>query len=133
MLSERKQILDLLAEGKISSDEAQQLLDRIEAGNASAVPTGAGNGSGALPKFMCVRVETHQGDVVNVRVPLALVKSGIKLSAMMPKNAADAMSKNGIDLSQLGALSGDQLIEALRAMEVDVTSHEGDCVKVTCE
>jgi hypothetical protein len=133
MSTERKQVLDLLAEGKITSEEAMRLLDRIgESGQtgANAAPESSASG---LPKFMCVRVDTHEGDEVNVRIPLALLRTGIKLSAMMPKNAAEAMAKNGVDLSQLSALSGDELLNALRAMQVDVASHEGDLVKVYCE
>jgi hypothetical protein len=68
-----------------------------------------------------------------VRLPLALLRSGIKLTAMMPKNAAEAISKNGVDFSQLNALSGDDLLEALRAMQIDVQSNEGDVVKIYCE
>jgi hypothetical protein len=132
-MSERKQVLDLLAEGKINSEEALRLLDRIRDGAEQEPRVPDKPIAPGLPKFMCVRVDTHEGDAVNVRLPLALVRSGIKLSAMIPKNAAEAMSKNGVDFSQLSALSGDDLLEALRAMQIDVQSHEGDLVKVYCE
>ncbi len=145
MSNERKQVLDLLAEGKISSEDAERLLDRLagsastgdagasSAGSSTAAPSGSGQPPTAAPKFMCVHVDSHEGDQVNVRLPLALVRSGIKLSAFLPREAAETMSKNGVDFSQLSGLSGDDLIEALRHMQVDVVSHEGDQVKVYCE
>jgi hypothetical protein len=52
---------------------------------------------------------------------------------MMPRKVSDAMAKKGLDLSQLSSLSGDELIEALRTMVVNVASHDGDQVKIYCE
>jgi hypothetical protein len=82
---------------------------------------------------MCVHVDSADGDKVDVRVPIGLIRTGIKLSAMMPRKVSDAMAKKGLDLSQLSSLSGDELIEALRTMVVNVASHDGDQVKIYCE
>jgi hypothetical protein len=143
MTNERRQVLELLSQGKVSAEEAEQLLERVEASGGSRTSGGAAagaaigspatSGSPGTPKFMCVHVDTHEGDEVKVRLPLALVKSGIKLSAMLPKEAAEAMSKNGVDFSQLSTLGGADLVDALRDMQIDVSSHEGDQVKIYCE
>lgn len=129
MTTERRQVLDMLAQGKISAEEADRLLDKLGAAKPAEGPAAGG----AAPKFLRVTVDSHDGDKVNVRVPLALVRTGIKLSAMMPKEAGEKLQASGVDLSHLSGLKGDELVEALRELQVDVDSKEGDRVKVFCE
>ena len=69
----------------------------------------------------------------NIRVPLALVRTGIKLSTMMPNQANEALSDQGIDLSKLSELEGEELIQAIKELTVDVNSGDGDTVRVFCE
>jgi hypothetical protein len=133
MSNERKQVLELLSTGKISPGEAEQLLDKLGAQADSSVPAGTPRNGAKMPQCMCVDIMTHQGDAVNVRLPFSLLRNGIKLSALMPKEASEAMSRNGVDLSQLTGLSGEALVDALRDMHVDICSHEGDVVKVYCQ
>jgi hypothetical protein len=134
MSIERKQVLEMLAQGKISPEEADQLLEKLAAPKApaAAIPVAVAGPAG-LPKFLRVVVDSSDGDKVNIRVPLALVRTGIKLSAMMPKEAGDKLAEKGIDLGQLGGLKGDELIEALRELTVDVNSGDGDKVRIFCE
>ena len=118
MSQERMQVLEMLAQGKITVDEAERLLERLEPAGAGArsadadAPTEAGEpgpgGSVApqprpagLPKYLRVVVDSADGDKVNVRVPMALVRTGIKLSTLMPRHASEELSERGIDLSQL--------------------------------
>jgi len=134
MSNERKQVLQLLADGKISADEADRLLEKltsVRAGEPAAVARSVG--TGATPKFMLIHVDCKEGEKVDVRLPIGLLRSGIKLQAMMPKEAAQAMSDNGIDFSQLSGLAGDDLISALHAMTIDVRSAEGDKIQICCE
>jgi hypothetical protein len=134
MPHERKQVLDLLAQGKITPEEAERLLDKLEAApTAEKSARSEATPSSNKPKFICIHVDGNKGDKVDLRFPLALVRTGIKLSALVPKEAADAMAKNGVDLSQLSKLSEDELTDALRTMAVDVASHKGDQVKIYCE
>ena len=65
------------------------------------------------PKFLRVQVNSHDGDVVNIRVPMALVRTGVKLTTMLPNDAKEKMEEHGVDLSNLNGLQGDELIEAL--------------------
>jgi hypothetical protein len=129
MSTERRQILDMLAQGKITPEDAERLLEKL----AAPKPAESQPASGAAPKYLRVTVDSSDGDKVNVRVPLALVRTGIKLSAMMPKGAGEKLQESGIDLSHLSSLKGDALVEALRELTVDVNSSDGDKVKVFCE
>jgi len=134
MPHERKQVLELLAQEKITPEEAGRLLDKLEAAPTSEKSTQPDATTPAdRPKFICIHVDGTKGDKVDLRFPIALVRTGIKLSALVPKEAADAMAKNGVDLSQLSKLSEDDLTDALRTMAVNVASHKGDQVKIYCE
>jgi len=138
MSTERKQVLEMLAEGKISAADADRLLDKVassgrqaegDAGNAA----GDAKGSKPTPKFLHVEVDANDGDRVNIRVPMFLVRTGIKLSTMLPSKVSRKLTENGIDLSQLSGLDGDELVQALRELTVDVHSNDGDKVRVFCE
>jgi len=72
-------------------------------------------------------------DQVNIRVPIQLIRTGIKLTTLMPSNASEHLSEHGIDLSQFNSLDGEELIEALRDLHVEVESGDGETVRVFCE
>lgn len=138
MSEERNRVLDLLAAGKISSEEAARLLDALEprktqtdAGvSASAV-------SQALPKFIYVKVNTKEkGDNVNIKIPIALIRAGIKLTSLIPSSASDqinrAMADHGIslDLSNLKPEDLNELVDSLRETEINVDAANGDTVRI---
>ena len=132
----QKKILEMLAEDKITVEEATALLDKLNRPDQAA-DEAEENEEGSVqrkkPKYLRVLVDSANGDKVNVRVPLSLIKTGIKLSALVPGNAAEHMSSHGFDLSRLSELDGDELIEALNDMQVDVESADGDNVRVFTE
>ena len=72
-------------------------------------------------------------DKVNIRVPIGLIRTGIKLSTLIPLQASEHLTEHGIDLSQFSNLDGDELMEALRDLKVDVDSEDGDVVRIFCE
>lgn len=132
----QKKILEMLSEGKISVEEATALLSKLDTGEDPA-EEGADAEDAPVkkktPRYLRVVVDSAEGDKVNVRVPLSLIKTGIKLSALVPGNAAEEISNHGFDLSQLSKLDGDELIEALNELQVDVDSADGDTVHVFTE
>jgi hypothetical protein len=135
MKEERKQILDMLAQGKITADDAERLLDRLasgDAGDTSTTTSAAGDRPTKL-KYLRVYVDSTDGDKVNVRVPLALIRTGIKLAAVLPDEVNEKLGEKGVDLSKLSELDTDELYESLREMQVDVDSGDGDSVRVFCE
>jgi hypothetical protein len=148
MNEDRSRILNLLAQGKITAEEAEQLLDALQSRAEPTSPTGTGGPAikgdpsaliAALPKFLYVKVKSVKGDNVDVKVPLSLVRSGLKLTSLIPPQAMeqinDQMSEHGmsIDFNNLKPEDIDELIEALREMEVNVNSADGDNVRVYCE
>jgi len=141
MSSHQRKILDMLSSGQITAEEAERLLDAVERPAAPGEPAAR-----SAPKYLCVMVDAPEGSAansanpitVNVRVPLQLLRAGVKLaSLLLPEALAIAnrsLGEKGIklDLSQLNAGNVDELIEALREMTVDVDA-EGARVKVFCE
>jgi hypothetical protein len=143
MNEDRNRILNMLAEGKISAEEAERLLDALDArgrvGDASAEPAIKGDPGpliAALPKYLYVKVNSADGDNVDVKVPVALVRSGLKLTSLIPPDAMDeinsSMSEHGmsIDFSNLKPEDIDELVESLREMEITVDAKNGDKVRV---
>ena len=137
MNEDRRRVLDMLAEGKISVDEAERLLSQIDR-PAPARPTDDWSGSPAeAPKYLRVVVEPEGGAEengfhhrVNIRVPLAILRAGMRLAALIPDAATaginQALRKKGIDLDvgKLKAEDLEELLDALRDIEVDV--HTGE-------
>lgn len=136
MAESRKRILEMLANGKISVEEATALLERVgESGDHTGDETDDAGSDGKTSKvrYLRVTVDSDDGDKVNVRVPLSLVKTGIKLGALMPSKASEAVLEHGFDLSALASLDHEELVQALAELEVDVEGKNGEKVRVFCE
>ena len=133
MTEERKKILEMLSEGKITAEDAERLLDRIEAGPSSDSRPGRKPGDPRKIKWLLVHVDGNDGDKVNVRVPINLIRTGIKLGAILPSGASERIQASGIDLNDLAKLADEELVEALADLQVNVNSEDGDVVRVYCE
>lgn len=137
MAESRKRILEMLANGKITVDEATALLERVgDTAEDERVEERGGERSSDRParvRYLRVTVDSPNGEKVNVRVPLSLVKTGIKLGALLPKEASEAVSHHGVDLSALAQLDTDELINALAELQVDVKGSDGEQIRVFCE
>lgn len=143
MKRDRSRILKMLAKGKISVDEAERLLDAVGASAGEYQPAEPaaveGDKGTPRPKFLRVLVEEKDGDRVNVRVPLNLIRAGVKLRSLIPDSAAEkvnvALQRKGIrmDLGGLKSDAVDELIAQLGELTVDVEDSDGDKVRVFCE
>jgi len=139
MTDNQRRILEMLAEKKISIDEAERLLTVI--GQPDGGETGASDTiqvSKSLPKYLRVVVtpgldqDTQaKAEHINIRVPLALIRAGMKFTAFIPQDEAnrvnEALQSKGLDfdIRNLGKEGVEELIEALRDLEVNVDSNEG--------
>ena len=145
MSENRRQVLEMLANGKITPDEAERLLAALEkeAPSQGDAPTPA---SGA-PRYLRLMVEAERdgdGDTlaktVNIRVPLQLLRAGVRLASLVPPQARhsidEALKEKGVafDLSQLKPENLEELIAQLKDVSIDM----GDArrkmkVKIFCE
>ena len=146
MSEDRGRILDLLAGGKITAEEAERLLDALEAHPSASTASADSAIKGdpeplitALPKYLYVKVIAVNGDNVDVKIPIVLVRSGLKLTSLIPPQAMEQinsqMAESGmsIDFSNFKPEDIDELIEALREMEVNVDGAKGEKVRVYAE
>jgi hypothetical protein len=138
MGEERNRILDLLAAGKITAEEAARLLDALASGSAQSATTEPSAKSCPVtpPKFLYVKVISATGDNVNVKIPLSLVRAGLKLTSLIPPQAVDQINKSmaehgmSMDLASLKPEDLEELIDSLREMEISVDATNGDNVRV---
>jgi hypothetical protein len=132
----------MLADGKINADEAERLLSALDRnGSAPSAASGAPAGHNKSPKYLRVAVDADvHGDQtkVNVRVPMALLRAGVRLTSIIPPMARDQvnaeLAKNGVafDINQLKPENLEELIAQLDDLTVDVDS-DGTKVRIYCE
>jgi Asp-tRNA(Asn)/Glu-tRNA(Gln) amidotransferase B subunit len=136
MSEERKRILKMVAEGKISTQEAEDLLDALGTDEPEGPKTGPADTGVRNPKYMYVKVTGN--DTVDVRIPLGLVRAGMRLTTLIPKPAMDQinskMQEKGMsfDFNNVKPEDIEELIKNLGEMEVNVTAKNGDHVRVFC-
>jgi hypothetical protein len=141
-MNERTRILDLLASGKITVDEAERLLQAVSAEAAAHEARSSDDDASALPKgsarFLRVKIDSQDGEKVNIRVPLALLKAGLKLKKLLPTKAQANIkfrTDSGVDfdLDDLAGKPVDEIVEILRELSIDIDGKDGETVKVFCE
>ena len=142
MTEERRQILEMLASGKINADEADRLLGALQGEQPAAATTATQQKP--TPKYLRVMVDANEKDEgpvhINVRVPIMLLRAGVRLASLMPPSAQarvnDELHKNGVsfDISQIKPENLNELIDHLSDFTVDIDQpQEGVKVKIFAE
>ena len=128
MSSKRERILKMLADGKISVSEAEELLSALGQETTENSGSGKAQTSGSSePRYLRITVDPKRGDKkVNLRVPLGLVRAGVKLGGVLPDEAkgkiSEALHAKGIDID-INRADGEKLAEifrSLRDVSIDV-------------
>ena len=154
MNENRRQILQMLAAGKITADEAERLIAAMESDSPTISgeyvgSTATGKGAPATAtvktraKYLRVLVEADESTTgmkgqttVNVRVPMQLLRAGVRLASLIPQQAHEqldqAFNRHGvpITLSQIKPENLEELIDHLEDLTVDVDGKEGNTTKV---
>ena len=145
MNEHRLRILQMLAEGKVSAGEAERLISAVEEPDATRASEVGGKDR---PKYLRVQVDSEDGGghdgptKVNVRVPMQLLRAGVKLAYLIPAAALQranlAMHQQGIpvDLTQIKPENLEELVEQLNDLTVDVDQKDAKTkvkVRVFCE
>ena len=138
MTDNRRQILDMLASGKLTAEEAERLIAALERNGAGATALSESDRT----KYLRVLVDTKDPldgpTKVNVRVPMQLLRAGVRLTGVIPASAREevnaALRKDGIafDINNVTPQNLEELIEQLRELTVDV-DNENTKVRVFCE
>jgi hypothetical protein len=148
MNENQKKILEMLAQGKINVEEASRLLYLVNTREGGQERTEKVEPDTRVKaKYLRVTVTPGEengshdgrGERVNVRVPMSLIRAGIKLTALVPPDALDkanrALREKGInfDVRSIKPDDIEELIEALGDMTVDIEGGRGEKVKVFVE
>ncbi|ASQ99170.1 hypothetical protein [Streptomyces sp. 11-1-2] len=142
MNEQRRQILEMLAEGKITADEAERLIEALER-EQPETPPGTTSRPKARAKYLRVVMDaeddTGGGPTrLNVRIPLQLLRAGVRLTTLLPPAAITKVNaeldKAGvpIDLAELKPQHLDDLIDHLDDVIVDL-GDPGSKMQVYCE
>jgi Asp-tRNA(Asn)/Glu-tRNA(Gln) amidotransferase B subunit len=141
MNEQPRQVLQMLAEGKITADEAERLIDALEREQPES-PPGIMSRPKPRPKFLrLVVVDNSAGDQssrIDVRVPLQLLRAGVRLITLVPPQALTKvnaeLAKSGvpIDLTELKPQQLEELIDQLDEVTLDVNDPDSK-VQVFCE
>jgi hypothetical protein len=136
MSQEKKRILEMLSQKKITVDEAERLLNAVNSPESESASSKKAN-----PRYLRVSVEPTgaktEGDRVNVRIPMNLIRAGLKWASLIPKEAQSkvegALREKGIDMdfNKLKPEDLEELILNLNDLQVEVDGQ--DKVRVFCE
>ncbi len=140
MSAERKKVLELLAIGKITTQEAEKLLNKLDtlAGAESASGPAASSEAKTVDskplRYLRVDVEKPgSSDNVNVRIPLSFIRASAGLHLLLPQNVQDKLHAHGVDIGSLSRLKGQELENVLKELNVQVDESGGKKVRVFCE
>ena len=147
-----RRILDLLSQGKITVDEADRLIKALGADRPAetATPDTATDGRERV-RWIRINIhkpakdETHRPKDVNIRVPIAVVKGGMRLGAIIGtfagEKAARRMKARGLDidlakinsdLSQMNGPEFDEFLKSLNDTHIEIDDGKAQ-VRITAE
>jgi len=134
MSVETKKVLEMLAEGKITTEEAERLLEKLNGvGTASeaAAKDKAGEPGAApgKPRMMRIIVDRPGQESLNIRMPVSFARTGTRLIGVLPVNVTEKLAEMGIDASTIGAvMSG-----SMEDLNIEIDKGNGKKVKIFCE
>jgi hypothetical protein len=133
MSEETRKVLELLSNGKVSVLEAEQLLHAVNAPGASS------DEKKAEPRYFRILInkparEGRKAEAVNIRVPMTVVRGGLRLGSVFPGMFAKKVQlANGseLDFSKLTYTDLEAMIKDIGELTVDV---DGEAqVRIRCE
>jgi hypothetical protein len=139
MSLETRKVLDMVAEGKISAADAENLLEKLGSSSNTdeqqpkSAPASEKSGFRRV-RFLRIEVDEPGRKQVNIRLPLAFAFSGKSLLGILPVAVTEKLKERGIDLDQLrSGLCTEENAEILQQLDVDVDKGDGKKVRIFCE
>jgi hypothetical protein len=134
MSEETRKVLEMLSNGKVSVQEAEQLLLAVASSGATA------DDKKGEPKYFRILVnkparEGKKAEAVNIKVPMTVVRGGLRLGALFPgmlgKKKIQLDNGTELDLSKVTYTDLEAMIKDIGELTVDV---DGDAqVRIRCE
>lgn len=118
-------VLKMVEQGKISALKAKEIIDTLN--NTKAVAP-----KKYEDKFLKVKVLSHEGDKVNVQLPVKVIKEALKVTGKLPISTyIEAIE--GIDIDELMNALVACLNNEVIGEIVDISSSKGDTVKIVID
>jgi len=143
MSEDRKQILEMLAAGKVTADEAERLIAALERTPSSEVAPAKSFGASKYLRILVERDPDRGDDTqtrVNIRVPLQLLRAGVKLKSLLPEDARDQMNEAmrekgmGFDINQFSGENLDEMLAQMNDLSIDIDKKNRKAkVRIFCE
>jgi hypothetical protein len=149
-----RRILDMLQDGKITVDDADRLIKALcEEQPADTATAGTPTAGASAERVRWIRINIqkpandagHKAKNLNIRVPIAIVKGGMRLGAIIGTFAGDKaarrMKAQGLDIdlakisSDLSQMNGPEFDEFLRSLnETNIEIDDGQSqIRITAE
>ena len=122
MEAEKKQILEMVRDGKLTVEEAQKIIEAMDQGDEEATPATATR----PPRLLRIRLKDEDGARVNVSVPLSLVRV---LWKFIPRDAMRELEGHNIDVDSILVAVN----EGAQGVLVDVEDEDGTKVEIIVE
>ena len=132
MSDETKRVLEMVAAGKITVDEGERLLGALGAGRSAPLPSEADR---PVPRFLKMEAGATDKDGkeegFRLRVPLDLLRAGIKMRALIPETKrakiSEKLREKGIegDIFEMPDDQIDTLIRNFTELEMEASDGEG--------
>jgi hypothetical protein len=133
MSEETRKVLEMLSNGRVTVQEAEQLLQAVTAPNQSADEK-------KEPRYFRILVnkparEGRKAEAVNIRVPMTVLRGGLRLGSLFPgmlaKKKLQLANGDELDLSKVTYTDLEAMIKDIGELTVDV---DGDAqVRIRCE
>ena len=134
MSHETRQVLEMLSEGKVNVQEAEQLLNAVGAASQ-------GEDKKVEPRYFRIQVNkpAHDGkkaENVNIKVPITVIRGGLRLGALFPgllgKKKIQLDKGTELDLSKIHYTDLEAMIKDIGELTVDVDGGDAQ-VRIRCE
>lgn len=137
-MDEKMRILKMVEEGKLSAEQAVNLIDALEQSADSEHAANYGEMSGAdfasMPdvasydnKMLRIIVDSAEGDKVNVQLPVKIIRQVLKVTGKLPLKSEQL---EGIDLDALTCSILECLDNETLGNIVEVSASDGSTVKI---
>lgn len=132
-MDEKMRVLKMVEEGKISAEQAVNLLDALgeeaaeETQGADSVAVSGARDGAYENKMLRVVVDSAEGDKVNVQLPVKIIRQVLKVTGKLP---IEGKGMENLDLDALTVSILECLDSETLGNIVDVNAADGSTVKI---
>lgn len=134
MSEETRKVLEMLSNGTVNVQEAEQLLQAVTA------PSQTADEKKVESRYFRILVnkparDGNKAETVNIRVPMTVVRGGLRLGSLFPgmlaKKKIQLANGNELDLAKVTYTDLEEMIKDIGELTVDVDG--GAQVRIRCE